>query len=181
MKINEEETSEKGLTFFEEDSSDEEFEDDDDATLEDSDSGYEMSVKEVLDHHQDSIRFDMITLDEERRGSSTSYLTLDMTARPPIPQSRWSASTIQTLESYSLSRAASPITEHMDEEVDPLDVHTPLPNFSCKSATTVLAAPTPKRPVYKLAGDSLEKVVREGGWKRRGVVFQEGGILSESD
>lgn len=89
------------------------------------------------------------------------YFMIQLAKRPPMPRSRWSESTIQTLDQADLS--ADDYDETPDSEADlPLEI----PNFSHKRNVT------PKRPPMRSL-DSLEDFMKQGGWKRKGVVFNE--------
>ncbi|PNY27508.1 Uncharacterized protein TCAP_02581 [Tolypocladium capitatum] len=110
---------------------------------------------------------------------------LQITKRPQLPRSRWSESTVHTLE--ELTPAAS-ITSTADDGLDGDDCldddddcgysfqqpnHQSMPNFSYKRTTAVpkRTMTLPKRPPLTL--DNLEEFIKRGGWKRRGIVFHE--------
>jgi hypothetical protein len=152
-------------TFFD-DSTDEEF--DDEQSL---DEGYVVGKAQEL-HLSHSQPREMIlpphTSPMDHSSSPNDYFTLAMARRPAMaPRSRWSESTIQTLDldldlgDVSLAdddydQAATPDTE--------ADVPLEIPNFSHKRNVT------PKRaPMRSL--DSLDDLIKKSGWKRRGVVF----------
>ncbi|KAL0937517.1 uncharacterized protein CTRU02_207248 [Colletotrichum truncatum] len=90
--------------------------------------------------------------------------------RPQLPRSHWSESTIQTLDMEFPDD---------DEEGDAgsegsiVDEERPVresqwQNFSYKRNTP------PKRPQMKSL-DSVEDFIKRGGWKRRGIVFEQDG------
>lgn len=141
-------------TFLEDESSDEE--DEDYETAVESCNGYEVSVREAMDNQvEESLQDDIYYSNHERHASQESYFTLDLTSRPPLPQSRWSASTIQTLEPLSRTTSFADLAgirtpdvydyNNPDgilayEEVEPVPALptttamklAPLPNFSYK-------------------------------------------------
>ncbi|KHO01287.1 uncharacterized protein MAM_00288 [Metarhizium album ARSEF 1941] len=102
------------------------------------------------------------------------YFTLQPASkRPPLPRSRWSESTIQTLDldldpelDQDLSSADDDVVTTPDSEVH-VPLETEIPNFSHKRSVS-----TPKRPPMRSL-DSLEDLIKRSGWKRRGVVFNE--------
>lgn len=120
--------------------------------------------------------------------------------RPSMPRSRWSESTIQTLNEDDMTPStvqATPICEEEeeDEEEDveddssidePLEIYQApkvrlesLPNFSHKYQRTV-SAPEARRPA--MMTDSVEDFIKRGGWKRRGIVFDRREIgMRDSD
>ncbi|EFQ32779.1 uncharacterized protein GLRG_07923 [Colletotrichum graminicola M1.001] len=101
--------------------------------------------------------------------------------RPQLPRSHWSESTINTM--------ASAAEEEDDDEEDDEDssedgsiVGSERPvresrwqNFSHKR----LSPPNPKRPQMKSL-DSVEDFIKRGGWKRKGIVFQQEGTRSSN-
>lgn len=121
----------------------------------------------------------------------------DSAKRTPAPRSRWSESTIQTLNeddmtpstamptpmcdddddaSSSGSRSSFDDDDSEDEDDDELLEELEarqvrlevLPNFSHKYQRTV-SAPEARRP--PMLTDSVEDFIKRGGWKRRGIVF----------
>ncbi|KAF4122850.1 hypothetical protein GMORB2_7157 [Geosmithia morbida] len=76
-------------------------------------------------------------------------------ARPPVPCSRWSASTID-----SISTVGSSQEEHDDDDV-----------VEDAQQQEDDSAPTARRPPMHHM-DSVDNFVKRGGWKRRGIVFQ---------
>lgn len=114
----------------------------------------------------------------------TDYFAFQLATRPPMPRSRWSESTIQSVQSVdaiptpgsTISTAASE-SEHGEDHGPPVVVEIP-PNFSYNRA---MSAPGPtsmapltsgRRPPLKTM-DSISEFVKRGGWKRRGVVFNQ--------
>ncbi|CRK15902.1 hypothetical protein BN1708_011587, partial [Verticillium longisporum] len=111
------------------------------------------------------------------------------TASQPSPQarSRWSESTIASID-MAESPQISVFEESDDEEgeddddVDISDFELVAPaerevrqakswhNFSHKASLS-----NPRRPPIQTM-DSVENFIKRGGWKRRGIVFQEQGI-----
>lgn len=89
---------------------------------------------------------------------------MQLAKRPPMPRSRWSESTIQSIQSLDQGdMSADDYDETPDSEADvPLEI----PNFSHKRNVT------PQRPPMRSL-DSLEDLIKRSGWKRRGVVFNE--------
>lgn len=103
-------------------------------------------------------------------GDAQDYFTLQLASsrRPPMPRSRWSDSTIQTLD-LDLDRDLSSVDDLDLDETPGSDAPVPLdvPNFSHKRSVSA-----PKRPPMRSL-DSLEDLMKRSGWKRRGVVFNE--------
>jgi hypothetical protein len=100
-------------------------------------------------------------LDHADQHESSDFFLTQLNKRPPMPRSRWSESTIQTMESLTPSCT--------NGTVDAADV---VPNFSYKRNTV------PRRPTMK-SGDSVENFVKRGGWKRRGIVFHNDEMSEE--
>jgi len=99
--------------------------------------------------------------------------------RPQLPRSHWSESTINTMAS-----AAEEEEEEDDEDSseDGSIVGPERPvresrwqNFSHKR----LSPPGSKRPQMKSL-DSVEDFIKRGGWKRKGIVFQQEGTRSSN-
>ncbi|KAG5976949.1 hypothetical protein E4U55_007135 [Claviceps digitariae] len=96
---------------------------------------------------------------------SRDYYMLQLAKRPAMPRSRWSDSTIQTLDCDDL-----PTDDTSDvEEKSVLE----MPNFSRKRCTA-----TSRPPMRSL--DSFDNWTKKGGWKRRGVVFDGSEIRQHS-
>lgn len=100
---------------------------------------------------------------------------------PALNRSRWSESTIQTIDMDETA-----IIDDDEEEEDDEDDHSVLEmaiperqvevrhpaswqNFSYKRDP--LTPASPRRPPIKTM-DSVEDFIKRGGWKRRGIVFQ---------
>jgi hypothetical protein len=104
------------------------------------------------------------------------YFHFHLTKRPSLPRSRWSESTIQsvqTIESMPTPGASfsTATTDAQEEQGPPVKVEMP-PNFSYKRAVSTPAATNAQRPPMKRL-DSIEEFVKRGGWKRRGIVFNQ--------
>lgn len=132
---------------------------------------------------------------EARAVEPGDYFAVQLTRRPALPRSRWSESTVATVES-SLAAADDDTVRGSDddaqepEELDgggvdvighyylppakPVDGHRSMPNFSHKRDTL------PKRPPIKTL-DSLEDFIKRGGWKRRGIVFHSEEMRGDTD
>lgn len=94
-----------------------------------------------------------------------------------MPCSRWSDSTIQTLDFVDdIAPDETLLDEDEDEEQEEEDekeeqpkkeelcMDAPMPNFSRKRITA------PSRPPLRSL-DSLDDFMKKSGWKRRGVIF----------
>jgi hypothetical protein len=146
----------EAISFFDDDDTEE---DDkfDDLVEDDEDDLYDVKPQGLTCRHQPDMKLpphasplDHTTHDGH---DSSDYFMLQLTKRPSLPRSRWSESTIQTLDSLTPSCASG--TSAADEVV---------PNFSYKRNTV------PKRPAMK-TGSSVDDFVKRGGWKRRGIIF----------
>ncbi|KAM4063833.1 hypothetical protein HRG_006935 [Hirsutella rhossiliensis] len=119
------------------------------------------------------------------------YFGVQFTRRPAMPRSRWSESTVATVESTTPSDDDDTVHGSEEDDADrdvvddvighyyyqptkPLDGHQSMPNFSHKRDTI------PKRPPIKTL-DSLEDFIKRGGWKRRGIVFHQEDVDSGGD
>ena len=136
--------------------------------------GYSMSIfEEDSDYETDDTQLDLDDeveyeqREQEEVGEDTDvteivpdYFRLPFPNRPALPRSRWSESTIMTLGQLTpaVSNAGTPLAIAEPE--------VPLPNFSYKRNTV------PKRPPIKPV-DSVENLLKRGGWKRRGILFDE--------
>ena len=90
------------------------------------------------------------------------YFMMQLAKRPPMLRSRWSESTIMTLDQIDdLSTPSYDVTPDTETE-SPLE----MPNFSHKRLTA------PRRPPMRSL-DSLEDFIKRGGWKRRGIVLDK--------
>ncbi|KAF9879478.1 hypothetical protein CkaCkLH20_03021 [Colletotrichum karsti] len=88
--------------------------------------------------------------------------------RPQLPRSHWSESTVQTLDMSSPDEDDEDASEEsfVDEERPVRESRWQ--NFSHKRNSPV------KRPQMKSL-DSVEDFLKRGGWKRRGIVFENDG------
>lgn len=111
------------------------------------------------------------------------YFHFHLTKRPSLPRSRWSESTIssiQTIEAMPTPGASfSTIATEQEDERTSMLMEMP-PNFSYKRAVSTPAATNNKRPPMKHL-DSIEEFVKRGGWKRRGIVFQQEEVNSSEE
>jgi hypothetical protein len=134
------------------------------------------------DFYDDDLEKDISSLVEVREVAD--YFLVQR--RPALPRSHWSASTIQTATT-DLTPTPQPQVEHREfretrsmeaertertterESVEERQLRplTHYPNFSVKRSTV-----PPKRPALK-AVDDVENFMKRGGWKRRGIVFQQ--------
>jgi len=147
---------EEATSFFD----DEDTEDDDefdDLPEDDEDDSYDVKPQGLTCRHQPDMKLpphaSPLDHTSHERHEATDYFMLQLTKRPSLPRSRWSESTIQTLDSLTPSCASG--TSAVDEVV---------PNFSYKRNTV------PKRPTMR-TGDSVDNFIKRGGWKRRGIIF----------
>ncbi|CEJ90853.1 hypothetical protein VHEMI06607 [[Torrubiella] hemipterigena] len=131
--------------------------DDDDESIYDESTPMELPPLASPSDHSDS--------DDE----PSEYFFLDLAKRPALPRSRWSESTIQTIQHLtpSISNAGTPVPIEQAIAV-PLP-RLQLPNFSYKRNTV------PKRPTIKPSG-SVEDLMKRSNWKRRGIVFHNDGV-----
>lgn len=129
------------------------------------------------------------------RHEPTDYFAFALARRPPMPRSRWSESTIQSVQSIdalptpgsTISTAAS---EQGDDQGPPVKVEMPPNmNFSYKRAVSTPGA-TVNNPSATVSGyrrppmktmDSIDEFVKRGGWKRRGVVFRQDEVEAGQD
>ncbi|KAG5955564.1 hypothetical protein E4U58_007049 [Claviceps cyperi] len=109
------------------------------------------------------------------------YYMRQLAKRPAMPCSRWSDSTIQTLDfvdDIAPDETLPDEDEEQEEEEEEQEeeeeeeqakkeevcMDVPMPNFSRKRITA------PSRPPLR-SSDSLDGFIKKGGWKRRGVIF----------
>ncbi|KAG5986720.1 hypothetical protein E4U54_005283 [Claviceps lovelessii] len=106
--------------------------------------------------------------DSSRAGASDDrdYYLRQLAMRPSVPRSRWSDSTIQTLGCDDL-----PADEDTSDAEE--DSGLEMPNFSRKRCTA------PSRPPMRSL-DSFDDLIKKGGWKRRGVVFDASEVRQHS-
>ncbi|TDZ38573.1 hypothetical protein CTRI78_v010804 [Colletotrichum trifolii] len=87
--------------------------------------------------------------------------------RPQLPRSHWSESTIQTVSADDEDVDADDDDGSVDSEERPVR-ESRWQNFSHKRHTP------PRRPQMKSL-DSVDDFLKRGGWKRRGIVFEQEG------
>ncbi|KAM0432253.1 hypothetical protein ACHAPT_004791 [Fusarium lateritium] len=130
----------------------------------------------------------MDVADEQCKESQDYFFTTTLSKRPPMPGSRWSESTIQTLDQFdnSDSEDSDEITQSEESEDEDDDNASVLEMrrltrrasaLKTISLSTTYAAPArpglaPKRPPMRSL-DSVDNFIRRGGWKRRGIVFRQ--------
>ena len=124
--------------------------------------------------------------DRNQEAPDYFHLKLELLRRPTLQRSHWSESTIQTVE--------VDMEEDVDDEQSGGGVAAEHEEVSTPTATTLqfeygerLARPVtaerwqnfsykrntvPRRPPMT-TGDSIENYIKRGGWKRRGIVFQQ--------
>ncbi|KAG5953392.1 hypothetical protein E4U57_005464 [Claviceps arundinis] len=109
---------------------------------------------------------------------SRNYYMRQLAKRPAMPCSRWSDSTIQTLDFVDDIAPDETLPSDEDEEQEQEEeeeeeqkatkeevcMDVPMPNFSRKRITA------PSRPPLRSL-DSLDDFIKKSGWKRRGVIF----------
>ena len=154
----------EAVSFFDDDDTEDEDEYDELPENEDYDDDFAVKPQGLTCRHQPEMALPphASPLDHTDQHETTDYFLSQLSKRPPMPRSRWSESTIQTLDSLTPSCAAG--TAAVDEVV---------PNFSYKRNTV------PKRPTMKSA-DSVDNFIKRGGWKRRGIVFHNEEMSEES-
>lgn len=137
------------------------FEDDSDMEAEDDDNDEQDSSFDD-DCEVPSMVSDTESEDVQEIVSEFDYFHLPFAKPPALPRSRWSESTIHTLcqPTPAASNAGTPLAFAENKNV------ANLPNFSYKRNTV------PRRPPMKHV-DTVEDVIKRGGWKRRGIVFDE--------
>ncbi|KAI9172510.1 hypothetical protein HJFPF1_02012 [Paramyrothecium foliicola] len=154
----------EAVSFFDYDDTEDEY-DSDELPEDDEDDDFAVKPQGLTCRHQPDMALPphASPLDHTAhdRHEATDYFMFQLTTRPPMPRSRWSESTIQTMDSITPSIASG--TPTVDEAV---------PNFSYKRNTV------PKRPTMK-AGDSVDNFIKRGGWKRRGIVFHNDEMRDE--
>ncbi|KAK5991169.1 hypothetical protein PT974_09447 [Cladobotryum mycophilum] len=106
---------------------------------------------------------------EDYQEEPQDYFFMHLAKRPQL-RSRWSESTIATIQTLEELTPVSSVSNNStscaiadaDEEADAAEQE--VPNFSYKRNTVT------KRPTFKPV-DSFDDFVKRGGWKRRGIVF----------
>ncbi|KAH7161315.1 hypothetical protein EDB81DRAFT_341536 [Dactylonectria macrodidyma] len=123
------------------------------------------------------------------RQEPSDYFYAALAKRPPMPRSRWSESTVQTLdfevtqdedESSDSDEGLAAFDDSDDESV--LEMRRSSRRISRRSSDRAAALQTlslnvtynlpsaPKRPPMRSL-DTVDTFIRRGGWKRRGIVF----------
>ncbi|GAB0137109.1 hypothetical protein EsDP_00005392 [Epichloe bromicola] len=149
-------------TFFYDDSADEESPDDCQSTADEDEDEYTVCRAQELHFSQPTEMMLPYYTATQDASEPQDYFTLQLAKRPAMPRSRWSDSTIQTLDSVDDLAADEYETSDVEED-SPLE----MPNFSRKRTTA------PSRPPMRSL-DGLDQFIKKGGWKRRGVVFNAG-------
>lgn len=133
------------------------------------------------------------TVDSPASAQEEFALKLDLMERPTLLRSRWSESTISTMSDSSGEEEHEEVQEEGEEEEEEeeevaseAEVETPTAkptlrfhyderevrpawqNFSLKRNTVAV----PRRRPAMGTGNALDDYVKRGGWKRRGIVFQ---------
>jgi hypothetical protein len=121
----------------------------------------ELPFEPEVEHELPPIESLMNNAGHERDPIEDYFLYALQNQRQKLPRSHWSESTIQTLADQSTPQ---------EREVR----QTVWPNFSYKRTTVI------KRPPMK-AMDSVENIIKRGGWKRRGIVFQRESMTATDD
>ncbi|KAF5024093.1 hypothetical protein F66182_3837 [Fusarium sp. NRRL 66182] len=135
---------------------------------------------------------------DEEGAAPTDYFLATMSKRPPMPKSRWSESTIQTMQTFDEDEDEddedddddSEVTQSEESEQDDNDDDSvlemrrlsrhasalkPVPINTTYTARPGLA---PRRPPMRSL-DSVDNFIRRGGWKRRGIVFHKEDIETQ--
>lgn len=116
------------------------------------------------------------------------YFFTTLAQRPPLPKSRWSESTIQTIEQFDDDEDSDQVTQSEDSDDDDDDDASvlemrrrsnrasALQNLSVNVSFSQPAPPRrpgpPQRPPMRSL-DTVDNFIRRGGWKRRGIVFRQ--------
>ncbi|KAF5658188.1 hypothetical protein FHETE_10016 [Fusarium heterosporum] len=119
---------------------------------------------------------------DEEGNQPRDYFFATLATRPPMPKSRWSESTIQSIQTFDDDEDDSEVTQSDDEDVNDaasvLEMRRASRHASALKPvsinTTHAARPglAPKRPPMRSL-DSVDNFIRRGGWKRRGIVFHK--------
>lgn len=120
----------------------------------------------------------------DRLQEPTDYFHFHLSKRPSLPRSRWSESTIQSVQTIEAmptpgASFSTVATESHEDQGPPVVVEMP-PNFSYKRAVSTPAATNMQRPPMKRL-DSIDEFVKRGGWKRRGIVFHQEEVDSTAE
>ena len=122
------------------------------------------------------------TIESPASAQEEFALRLDLPERPTLLRSRWSESTISTMSDSSEEEHEEMGEEDVSEEevetptaestlqfhYDEREVTPSWQNFSLKRNTVAV----PRRRPAAGTGNALDDYVKRGGWKRRGIVFQ---------
>lgn len=116
------------------------------------------------------------------------YFFTTLAQRPPLPKSRWSESTIQTIEQFDDDddQDSDQVTQSEDSDVDDddasvLEMRRLSNRASALQNLSVDVSPQPgpsrrpgltQRPPMRSL-DTVDNFIRRGGWKRRGIVFRQ--------
>lgn len=125
---------------------------------------------------------DVDTVDSPSSTQEEFPLRLELPERPTLLRSRWSESTISTMSDSSEEEHEEMSEEDVSEEeaetptggptlqfqFDEREVAPSWQNFSLKRNTVAV----PRRRPAAGTGNALDDYVKRGGWKRRGIVFQ---------
>lgn len=123
----------------------------------------------------------------DEREDAQDYFFRQLSTRPNLPRSHWSASTIHTIASIAPDASNTTTTianpdEEDDDDVSVLEMaainrrnSNYTFNFSLKRSSS-----TPQRPPMK-PRDSIDNFIKRGGWKRRGIVFHEEDVSERTD
>ncbi|KAM3514818.1 hypothetical protein MY11210_001542 [Beauveria gryllotalpidicola] len=148
-----------GVSVFEYDDSDAEVDEDEDAAV----------IEQV---HSNSMPPMTTPLDHKDAGDASDdddddyFFMKTLAKRPQMPRSHWSESTIQTLAQLTPA-VSSTIATPAERLEDPIEqARMMLPNLSRKH-DGVAARPRMR------AMDSVEQLVKRGGWKRKAIVMDE--------
>ncbi|QPC79744.1 hypothetical protein HYE68_010496 [Fusarium pseudograminearum] len=121
---------------------------------------------------------------DEQSNEPKDYFFTTLSARPPVPKSRWSESTIQSIQTFDDEEEDdSEVTQSEDSEdegdnVSVLEMRrlsrhaSALKPASINATYTARPGLAPKRPPMRSL-DSVDNFIRRGGWKRRGIVFHK--------
>ncbi|KAM5348884.1 hypothetical protein ACJ41O_008707 [Fusarium nematophilum] len=143
----------------------------------------------------------MDVADEEGKEPQDYFFTT-VSKRPPMPRSRWSESTIQTMDQFDDNdeeeeeeeeeedaevhedeEDSDEVTQSEDSDDDDDDASvlemrrlsrhaTALKSISLNATYASRPGLAPKRPPMRSL-DSVDNFIRRGGWKRRGIVFRQ--------
>ncbi|KAL4723448.1 hypothetical protein ACLX1H_009945 [Fusarium chlamydosporum] len=115
---------------------------------------------------------------DEQGNQPKDYFFTTLSTRPPMPKSRWSESTIQSVQTFDDDDEEddSEVTQSEDSEDENDNVSVLEMRRISRHASTLKPAArpglAPKRPPMRSL-DSVDNFMRRGGWKRRGIVFHK--------